>query len=515
MAYRLEKEPNGEYAIVIDGWENGIAPDPYSGINRMSSVNLNVPGEVSVGYPLTASTTSGATLGVPIARSTCYFTNYQTAIPAAGEPTRFAILDNNGRVWESTSVSGTFTFLSNGNSNTGASSLEGVAYWCGFLLKTRGSSSIYFWNGTTWAEVAGAPTLSSGVKHFMYVGDDNVLYITNGDYLASIELDDPSDPNGLDLTNTGTFTFNATTLQVGITDQTLSICEVGSGGTAGSTLLIGGSNNLIYPWDKISETFDKPIVVAEPYIFNMVSANQNAFIFTGGGSYGTSLAGRGRIYITNGSQAEEWFKMPDYAFGVNEPYYVWGDAIFHRNKLIFGCMIKNNSNTTLLFAQLWAIDFTTKAFSSLSDLATGTAKGLARTLISGDPDVGAGMNIIVGIDDDSSTPSIAYSGTASGTGTALINTDLIPIGTFLQKKTFTQVEFKLRTALAASESVSMLAVVDGTSQSNLSFQPTVTTGSISGVANVNFQGAQWLQMQATLTGASTTSGCRLKEIRIR
>ena len=159
MSYRIERELSGDSVIVIEFGE-GMAPDPYSGMNRMYSVNLNVPKEVSVGYPLTANTTSGATLGVPIARSTAYFPSYGTAVPGSGVPQRFAILDNNGRVWESTAVTGTFTFLSAGNSTTGSTSLDGIAYWCGFLIKTRQSSGIDFWNGTTWASVAGAPSLS-------------------------------------------------------------------------------------------------------------------------------------------------------------------------------------------------------------------------------------------------------------------------------------------------------------------------------------------------------------------
>lgn len=512
--YRIEKEPNNEQAIVIEFGE-GMANDPYSGMNRMYSVNLNVPREVSVGYPLTANTTSGATLGVPIARSTAYFSSYGTAVPGSGVPSKFAILDNNGRVWESTSVSGTFTFLSTGNSTSGSSSLDGIAYWCGFLIKTRQSSGIDFWNGSTWAAIAGTPTLSAGVKHFCYVGDDNVLYITNGSYLASIELDDPTDPNGLDLTNTSTFTFNATTLQLSVTDEAQSLVDVGSGGGSGSTLLIGGSQGLIYPWDKVSSGFDKPIAVAEPYAFNMLSVNQSALIFTGGGSFGTSNVGRGRIYITNGSQAEEWFKMPDYIFGLQDPLFQWGDAIFHRNQVLFSCLVKNNSGTTQLVGQLFCIDLKTKNFTSVSEFNTSNAKGVARALMSGDPLTGPGLNIIAGIDDDASTSSIRNSSTASGIGTSSIITDLIPVGTFTQKKTFTQIEYKLRTPLASGESITVTPIVDGFSLQPLSFQPTVTTGAISGIANVNFTGAQWLQLQIALTGNSTASGVRLKEIRIR
>lgn len=511
MAHRIEKV-NGEYEIVIDGFSDGTSANPYTGMHRMFQVNLSVPGEVSVGFPITASTTSGATLGTPIARSTAFFNTYGTAVPADSVPTKYAILDTNSRVWEATSLTGTWTFLSSSNTTTGGGDKDGIAYWCGFLIKTRQSSGIDFWNGSTWASVAGSPTLSAAVKHFCYVGDDNVLYITNGPYVASFELDDPTDPNGLDLSNTATFTFNATTLQLSITDQAQSLCDVGSGGASGSTLLIGGSQNYIYPWDKVSPSFDKPIYVAEPFIFNLVSANQNAFVFAGGNNVSNNAVSNGTIYITNGSQAEEWFHMPDYIFAVQTPRYVWGDAIFHRNQLLFGCLIKDNSGTTKNFAEIFSVDFKTKRFCSVSSL--GITKGNAKCLLSVDPINNPGWNFLVGWTDDASTPGIGRSSTNSGIGTSTIYTDYMNVGSFLQKKTFTQIEYKLRTVLESGENIRVVAAPDNDAQ-QLTFIPTPTTGVISGVAPVNFQGSQWLQLIIELTGNSQTSGVRLSEIRIR
>jgi len=317
MGYRIEKEPSGGTAIVIDGWEKGTSQDPYSGINRMFSVNLNVPGEVSVGYPITTSATSGATLTKPIARSTRYF-SYGSPGSASASPQSFAILDSAGHVFESTSITGTWTYLSSGVSLTGASASEGLVYWSGYLFKTRGAN-IDYWNGSTWAN-AWVSTLTGSCQHFMYVGSDNVLYITNNNYLASISLVNPSTPSSFDPSNSGTYTVTVDKLALAPTDVALSIAEVGGGSSPNSTLLIGGTQNAIYPWDKSSPSFSLPIYVADSYIKNIVSVNQNAFIFPG------NHQGRGRIYITNGSQAEVWFKMPDYLSGVQDPYYEWGDA---------------------------------------------------------------------------------------------------------------------------------------------------------------------------------------------
>lgn len=508
MAYRFEKEDNGEYALVIDGWSDGIAPDPYSGMNRMFSVNLNVPGEVSVGYPITASTLSGggSSLGDPIARSTRWF-GYGTPGVPSGSPQSYAILDVNGRVWESPSMTGTWTFLSSGNSVTNSSANDGVIYWSGYLFKTRGTA-IDYWNNTTW-DSTWETGLNSTAKHYMYVGSDNVLYITNGNYIATLALADPSTPTSFDPTNSATYVLTVNKLQLPSNDEAISLAEVGGGNSPRSTLLIGGVANAIYPWDKTSPNFALPIYVGDSYIKNLVSVNQNAFIFTG------NQAGRGRIYITNGSQAEEWFKMPDYLFNVNEPYFNFGDAIFHRNNLIFGCFVNSNALAVQNFTQIYAIDIATKAFRSLSDISAASGQASATALLSTQGQSVSGFGYIVGWDDNASTPGIGYAGTTVGTGSATINTDLMPVGSFTIKKTFTNLEFKLRTPLAAGESIIITPIVDGVSATNLSFQPTVTTGSISGVANQTFQGAQWLQFQISMTGTSATSGVRLKELRLR
>lgn len=512
-AYRYEKEPDGESVLIIDGWD-GIASDPYSGTNYMLSVDLETPAEVAVGYPLTQNATSGATLGNPIADSTRLFTYGTPGVPS-GSPQSFAILDDDGQVFESSSITGTYAFLSSGNSASGSTSNDGIAHWLGYLFKSRGANLDY-WNGSTWANFTGSTmsNFTAGVKHYMYVGSDNVLYITNGNYLASLTA---ATPTSFDPTNSATYTWSGQKLQLPVTDVALSIAEVGGGNTPKSTLLVGGALNAVYPWDKVSSSFALPIYIADSYISLMVSANQNAFIFPG--YQRGSGQGRGRIYITNGSQADLYYKVPDYIFGVQDPYYLWGDAIFHRNNLLFSFFPVTNAGTLIQnFGYVWALDLDTKKFRALSAFptsATFVANGycLISTLNLSTP----GFGYIVAWDNNGSAHGIGYSGTTVGTSssTASILTDLIPVGTFLKKKTFSQVEYKLRSPLQSGESISIIPIVDGSATTTLTFSPTVTTGAISGYAPVTFQNNQWAQFLITLTGNSATSGARLKELRLR
>lgn len=517
MSWRWEKEENGEMALVIDGWDKGIAPDPYSGMGKMLGVNLEVPGEVSVGYGLTDATTSGGTLGKPIDGATRYFPSYATPVGVpTGSAQSYAILDDGGQVFESTTPTGTYAFLSSSNSTSGATSKDGIAYWLGYLWKTRGAN-IDYWNGSTWS-TGWKTTLDAGVKHQLYVATNNQLYITNGNSIARIFAPTPS---SFDPTSAPTYDFNIAILDLPVTETALSLAEVGGGNTPQSTLLIGGAGNAIYPWDKISSSFSLPIYVADGYIAKMISVNQNAFIFPG------NTGGRGRIYITNGSQADLYFKLPDFIYGVNDPYFEWGGVAFHRNNLLFSVYADNNAGSGILLKNwIFALNLGThtnpygvsvpeKCLRVISTMTAGSAFDNYATVIIPfiNPNT-AGFSYLAGQRGTGSTNLISYSATTAGVGGGSVFTDFIPVGTFVTKKTFTQVEYKLRTALAAGENI-VISMDSDTDSQQLQFAPTPTTGSLSGYAPVSIQGQQWLQFVASLTGNSTSSGVRLKEIRVR
>lgn len=513
MSYKVVKEPNNVEAIVIRGWEQGIAQDPYSGIGRMLNVDLSTPGEVAVGFPITASTQSGGALTIPIHDAISY---------VAGMANAYFILDDTSQVFKSTSITGTWAFLSTSNVTTGASAInQGLAYWKGYLFKFRATHIDYLTGGTgtwvsNWNPANGSTTSSDviqNINHYAIVSQDDALYFCNGAGIGSIlevagKTFDPAD--------TTTYTFNAGTtnasnaLRLPTYDTAQSIAE------QGVSLLIGGSLNAIYPWDRTSPSFGYPIFIGDIFIKRMVTVNTNVYIFPG------FQTGRGRIYVTNSTQANLFFKIPDYIFGEQDPYYIWGDAIFHRNNLIFGFLVAKNSATQTTIGNgtglitssgVWAIDLETQAFREISDMNTSSGHGNASALITPTGST-PGMGYIVAWDNVASTSGIGYSGTTAGTGGSSYNvtTDLIPVGTLFERKTFSQVEFKLRTALESGESIQIIAGVDG---SFSTIGTTNTVGAISDVYTVNFEKAQWLQFQVVGVGNSATSGCRLEEIRIR
>lgn len=497
MAYKLEKEENGSIALVIGGFDDGIAQDPYTGIQYLENVNIGtVPGEVSVGFGLTASTISGATLGVPISKAVKY---------TAGAAAEYYVLDADGHVFSATSIDGTWTYLSSGATLTGASSLDSIVYFQGYLLKFR-NTSIDYWNGSTWTNGWNPSTGGSGAtgtitsaQHFALSAQDNAVYFCNATKIGSIL----GNSSAFDPTNTATYTFNASALALPTYDYAQCLAQ------QSTNLLVGGSLNAVYPWDRISTSFSYPIFIADQYIRKMVTANTNVFIFTG------NVTGRGRIYLTNGTNANLFYKFPDHISGYQEPYYKFYDAIWHRNSLMFGVEVTQNGNGNVITgptAQVWAVGLENNSFRSVSTITGGSGSG--RLLIPDESNTQvSGLAYAVAY-SNGSTHGISYSDTSAGTGSGTIKSDIMNVGTFVNKKTFSQVEFKLGYPLQSGESIALSYVADNTTVGSIGTF-TSSTSTISDVTPVTFEKCQWLQITASLTGNSAVSGCRLKEIRLR
>jgi hypothetical protein len=276
----------------------------------------------------------------------------------------------------------------------------------------------------------------------------------------------------------------------------------------GTNLLVGGSKNQIYPWDRISTSFAYPILIAENNVKEMVTVNTNTFIFVGN---------RGRIWITNGTQAQLFKKVPDHLSETVEPYFTWGGACSIKNQLYFGVQATTNSGTANNnYGGVWAIDLDTKAIRLTNQLSYGTYAGVASIVFPIFSTSPAGTGLYIGwdnglsgygIDITSSSPYTTYK--------AYIDTDNIPIGTLRTPKTPSNIEFKLATPLVSGEGVKISYRLDFSKSFSEVFE-TTTVGAFSGVSSVNFQNAQWLQLRVeTKSTASSPSYVRLTEIRIR
>jgi hypothetical protein len=444
------------------------------------------------------------------------------------------------------------TFLTNGNWTSNWNSLSTTISHK--ILQSQNDSRMYICNGSNVAVVyepkgsltsnivalpsfniatthtndtgtttTGSPNISTTSNFFqqtdvgaVITGDDiptgaTIIYRTDSKH-AILSLN--ANGNNVDNANfliTAANTFVSKILPIPINDQTTCLTELGN------NLLVGGINNYIYPWDRISPNFLQPIFLSENYVYEMITVNTNTFAFVGE---------RGRIYITNGSQAQVWKKIPDHISGTVNPFFNWKSATFNRNQLYCGFSVTDNlGNTINQYGGLWAIDIDTKAIRLLNQLSYGTYAGYASALTFNkgnlltetQTSLGYGLFIgwsdgtLGGIDKGVSTPYI--------NSQSIIVSDLIPIGTFDLPKDFERLEYKLSKPMVSGESISVYArLIFDTEDTGFgtAILTDNTVGNFSSSNPINFKNAQWLQLKAIINSTETNpSYTRLTQLRIR
>ena len=596
MTYRIENKD-----IVIDGFQNGIADDPYSGISDMRGMNIiSIPGEASVNFATVKASSDTITTGTITSVNTgtdtitysggtnltrgaaVIFTGgslptgvtagkvYWVGVPFSGSlnlyndigltslvditasgsgtfdsptmdiPKSYAydsvtdsywMIDYSGRVWTDNSSSQRTvnigqvtgyqwtcagnTTLTNARGNgiavyrTSAGTSYVLAFRNGLIDYTSSTltntSWVYGWNpadGSTANTGTVLNTLSSqAYSHETLLGPSKTLYYCDASFIGQWYEVAGKTFNPTDVT-TYTWTKQAIQTEPDETNQCLALL--------GQNLLVGGLKYDIYVWDRTSTLYQYRIRLAESYIQHIEVINTTAYVFTGN---------RGRIYKTNGSQATLYKKVPDHLANTVEPYFTWGGTASNKNQLYFGVSATKNDVTTAIttYGGLWAIDTDTNAMRMVNQLSYATYAGKPTVIIprlATTNTVGASLYICwdngasgYGIDQGLSTPYTTY--------IAYVDSEMIPIATILQKRTFEQLEFKLTVPLVSGEGIKISYRTNITEAFTLVGE-TTTAGVLSDLYTNTFENVQWIQLRTeTKSTASSPSFTRLKEIRIR
>jgi hypothetical protein len=295
---------------------------------------------------------------------------------------------------------------------------------------------------------------------------------------------------------------------------------------SGTNILIGGQQNYIYNWDTFSTVVAGYIYLAEKNTVTMVTVNQNTYAFTGN---------RGNIYITNGSQADVWKKMPDHLTGIVYPVWNFYGATYQKGRLYFG--VSATAQTVggyLPIGGVWCIDLATGALRCSNQLSYGNYNGYATCFLQGDVTTNTppGSGLYIGWSDGTGNLFGVDSGipTPYTNGASYIVSDLIPVGTSLNPTTALQIEFKLAMPLVSGETVDLQMASSLYDYVNNSFTDVGTiTGTnspyttpdgtnppiLSGNLPATVQRQQWLLVKAILTSTVTNpSFNRITEIRV-
>lgn len=473
-------------------------------------LDLNPSGLLNINPSITGTFTV-PTFGTPADSVSSPSTNTNSTISA---PKETFIMTTNGLVWrlafEATgSVAiNSLQYMGNNSHSTAGNNNVGITIFAGYLLAWMNAKidylSMSLFNGTDNAsanwQYGWKDTTVTAQGHRAITATDNAVYFCNGAAVGSILITAGST---FDPSSSATYTYNTSALALPANELATCLAQLGT------NLLVGGQNNYIYPWDRVSTSYAYPIVVAESFIKCIVSTNSTAFVFAGI---------RGRIYQTNGANIDLYKKFPDALSDTVDPYYIWGWATYLKNQLYFSIQGQTNAATnTSNLNGVWAIDLDSGALRLSNSLSFATYAGTAPVIVpmgsvrpTGDGLYVGWLNSTGGIDYTSGDPYTNYE--------AYIDTDIIPVGTFLTKQTFNNIEFKLARPLVAGEGVKIYQRSDLTS---VFTEVTITeggqTGDISGVCSpVNFQNVQWIQLRITMAStASSPSYVPLLELRLR
>jgi hypothetical protein len=297
----------------------------------------------------------------------------------------------------------------------------------------------------------------------------------------------------------------------------------------GNTVLIGGKTNLVYPWNQIDATPSDFIELPENDVKTMINVNNMAYIFAGN---------KGNIYITNGSVASLALKVPDYVAGVPgtpnsyiEPYFTWFDSMFLRGRVYFS-ILDQTATKAGNCGGVWSFIPSGNMASTDTGLSLrlenqnsyGDYNGCARILIPNQEQnaispqywswwqdsysIGDMGLSTFGIDTTASTPVTTF----------VIETDILPTGTFLSKDTFTQLEYKLSTNALSGDTVQLYYRLNSTDAwASCGTAEIESANPLSGIYQMAFQKTQWLQFRAVCStpGTTASSFTRLAQIRLR
>ncbi len=252
-------------------------------------------------------------------------------------------LDSNGRVWH-TRGSNSF-YLLTGNTLTNASgnglclfqnSDASKEYLFVFrnavidVIEVTGNTPL---NTPSWT--SGWQSLNTAVgtsnNHEAILGQDNIIYYTDGRYIGSIK------ENAGQVFAPGTsatYTFNSQALDIPQSEVLSCIDELGIKVVAGSQ-----NSNKIYPWDRISDSFNAPLICPEKDIRKVKNSGNQIYILAGT---------KGNIYTTQGYSVTFHKKIPDYLMNnstvVSANPVTWGGIDVRDDALLCGIAGQTTAN---------------------------------------------------------------------------------------------------------------------------------------------------------------------------
>lgn len=486
MSYRYEKTESGT-ELVISGFENGIADSALAGHQQMQHVDIfSMPGAVKAGYKSVLEVNTSALV------------RWMVMDPVSGY---IYGLTTGGVLHQKTGIAGTWSIVSGTPAGNGA----GLGIWKGCLIICT-STAIYaspLTALTTWTSIL---SISSSQWHPVYTGlNTDHLFVGNTRFVAQVVEVGTFDP-----TNAATYTATANALDLPTSYNVQTIAGLGDnlymGTYIGSASPYSRNGAVIFPWDKVSDSYGQPISVTGTGVHQLKTIGSVMYLFAGN---------RADINITNGSTTQLFKRF----YNINFPN---ASTLTDINPDAIGAL---NDEELLIGIGRVGGNITPLGVYSIREKVH-----ILRNL----PSTGNKLNIEIGsilvIDAnrfmfswyDATTNTygidlVGNSGRYSDYSTQ-IDTDLIPVSTFIYPLTFSEIEFKLASVLTTGQGI---RIYYRTSLDNaftlINTWDFASIGArLSFEDNANINNAEYLQLRIELkANANEDTSPTLTQIRLR
>lgn len=487
--------------LVINEWYKGIAESPHLGFGAMRNVDItSVPGVVQANLKLTK--VSGSTItGMP---------KWAAVDPRNGN---IWVLDTDQKVYKSTDDGASWSHVS-GNTTSGGVG-EGLAIWKDYLFVARDNeidvygplSGVAAWSNS-WKTDLTPVDANNAVEatHPMLVGQDDVLYIGNSRYVASV-----SENTGQTFApaTAASFTYTAQALDLPTGYKVRCLAELGQNLMIGTWRGFGINDTQvadIFPWDRVSSSFGLPIRLQEFGVHALLTVNNLMYIIAGV---------NGSVYVSNGTSTRLLRKIPDDLTNFQGGAYanfMPGAIAYKDNKIYFGMSAGGTNVTTPVFG-VWSVS-TTGTLNFEYAISDGTIDfngthtiGLVFPVAAGRMLVGWRVSSTYGLDlSESSTRYTNY--------LAEVPSPMYRVGNPLQPTQFQEIDVILDKPLASGDGIR----IKYRSNRNDSFTTLGTydfsTDGIGAVDNfhISFPSPSFVNLQFLI---GLTQNASLREIRIR
>lgn len=480
--------------VIISDFQRGIADSPVLGYGDMRNIDIySAPGVLRLGLQATKqSSTTVVAQPVNIVRN-----------PINAD---LFCSDTNGKIYTSTDNGGSWSVIASSPNQAGTRGLFIYRDYLFVVLSTNISVYGTLSGSPSWTNNFGSITLNATGNHSALVGQDDIAYICDGRYIDSL-----TEVSGKTFSPSDATTYTFTTKALSLPKQYTSYClaELGKNlmiGTFVGTTVNQNKVADIFPWDRSSTSFSLPIRLQENGINQMLTVGTNLYIQAGTKNF---------IYVTNGFFVQEVKPMRHLNFASGDFIANYPAAIMlHQNKVMFGTA--NGSGNPYPMGVFSIREGVLVMENTISTGNVGNSSDIKiGCLFSLDADtflIGWGDGSTFGIDK----VGVSLYKTASYGG--YVDSQLFPVGTAGQPRTFGTLEVELATALTTGQGVRVSYRKDNTSSFTVlaTFDYATYSGEISFTAPAPITDATQLQIRIELTtGASSTTTPQVLTVRLR